>query len=360
MIQKLLLSDFRNFKEKLIEFPKDTTVIVGANASGKTNILEAINYLSTGKSFKAGVEQEVIKQDTEIARVKGKISTRNEFQVLEVVMTPGQISLGEEKTSRSPRKRLLIGGQGKRMRDFVGKFPSVLFSPLDMDLVISSPSKRRRFLDNVLAQADSEYLRSLRAYEKGLRHRNKLLSLIFERKAKRSELTYWDMLLIKNGSLITRKRADFIGYINVFDQEEFRQEFKLQYDKSVISEGRLQKYANAELAAGVTLVGPHRDDFIIFENRRDLSKYGSRGEQRLAVLWLKLSELDYIKSALDISPTLLLDDIFSELDEGHREVVAEVAKKQQTIITTADPDFLSNLKGVFEVKLSPDQKRQKN
>lgn len=360
MVQKLLLSDFRNFEEKLIEFSTDITAIVGPNASGKTNILEAVNYLSSGKSFKATVEQEVIRQGAEIARIKGRVSSGDEPQVLEIVITAGQISVGEGKKSKSPRKRLLVNKQGKRMRDFAGRFSSVLFSPLDMDLVISSPSKRRKFLDNVLLQADHEYARSLRAYEKGLRQRNKLLGRIVEGQAKRSELTYWDMLLIKNGSFITRKRADFIEYVNVLDQAGFHQNFRLEYDKSVVSQERLQKYSNAELGAGATLVGPHRDDFVIFEGKRDLSKFGSRGEQRLAVLWLKLSELDYLKSTKDMLPTLLLDDIFSELDEAHREVVANVAKKQQTIITTADPDFLASLKGVFEVKLSLVQKRQKN
>ena len=134
------------------------------------------------------------------------------------------------------------------------------------------------------------------------------------------------------------------------------QKFHLEYDRSVISEGRLEQYAEEEVAAGTTLVGPHRDDFV-FEARnakgkaRSLAAYGSRGEQRMAVLWLKMAELNFIEEKTSERPTLLLDDIFSELDHEHREVVMKLSGKQQTIITTADKHFLKGLRSGSTINL---------
>jgi DNA replication and repair protein RecF len=119
----------------------------------------------------------------------------------------------------------------------------------------------------------------------------------------------------------------------------------------VISEGRLEQYKEEEVAAATTLVGPHRDDFIFFEGKRNLASYGSRGEQRMGILWLKMSELNFIETKTEVRPTLLLDDIFSELDHEHRDIVMELSKKQQTIITTADVHFLKGLGKVERIEL---------
>jgi DNA replication and repair protein RecF len=136
--------------------------------------------------------------------------------------------------------------------------------------------------------------------------------------------------------------------------------YKLEYDRSVISEGRLEQYKDEEVAAAITLVGPHRDDFIFFkDNKRELAAYGSRGEQRMGVLWLKMAELDFIeKMSQDagaeinsVRPTLLLDDIFSELDREHRSVVVKLMESQQTIMTTADEDFIESFKPSSTIEL---------
>ncbi|EKD62000.1 MAG: DNA replication and repair protein recF [uncultured bacterium] len=131
--------------------------------------------------------------------------------------------------------------------------------------------------------------------------------------------------------------------------------YKLSYDKSVISEARLEQYRDEEVAAATTLVGPHRDDFVflIGESRktRDLSRFGSRGEQRMAILWLKLCELAFVEAKTSEKPTLLLDDIFSELDHDHRAIVMEIVNNQQTLITTADPHFVENFKVSEKIKL---------
>jgi DNA replication and repair protein RecF len=353
-IQKIRLNDFRNFRMKFLEFSPTTTVILGANASGKTNILEGLFLLATGKSFRARVEEEMVNYKKDLARVKGRIGTDGEIIDLEAVLTRGLIDIGKSHPERVPRKRLLINGIPKRLVDFAGNFKVVLFGPWDLELVTESPSHRRDFLDAVLSQVDREYRRSILSYEKGLRQRNRLLLRIREEGLSRTQLLFWNRLLIRDGDYISAKREEFINFIN--NRGGLKEiHFNLNYDKSAISEGRLEQYAEEEIAAATTLVGPHRDDFI-FETgeprrSRDLNRFGSRGEQRMGVLWLKLAELAFVEEKSGERPTLLLDDIFSELDHEHRKIVAGIVDKQQTIITTADPHYIEGLKRVEKIKL---------
>jgi len=357
LINSIQLSNIRNFKRKKFTFSEDTTVIVGPNASGKTNILESLHLLSTGKSFRARVEEEIINHREEISRIKGNAKTDGEKIALEIILTRGEITVGEEpdaKKESAPRKKLLVNGVSRRLFNFAASFRVVLFGPRDLDLVTESPGTRRRFLDSVLSQVDREYRRAILSYEKGLRQRNKLLYRIREEGLPRSQLLFWNRLLVKNGDYISEKRKEFIDFVN--ETEDFNeQDFSLDYDKSAISESRLEQYKEEEIAAATTLVGPHRDDFCFFlkkgKSKRDLARYGSRGEQRMGVLWLKLAELAYIKKITLDTPTLLLDDIFSELDHEHREIVMEATKGQQTIITTADPHFVENFDEVEKIVL---------
>ena len=385
VIKNLNLSNFRNFIKKEIEFSDGATVIIGDNAVGKTNVLEAIYLLATGKSFKARVEGEIINYEADISRVSGEVRGM-EYEVrgednsntlstgyqslsttLGVVLTDGEINLHGGGVQKSQRKKLLVNGVSKRLIDFAGNLKVVLFGPWDLDLVTASPSLRRRFLDSVLSQTDRDYRRSIMIYEKGLRQRNRLLLRIRDENLSRGQLMYWDRLLIKHGTYITEKREEFIEYCNKFKSLQSTA-YSLQYDRSVINEGRLEQYKNEEVAAGMTLVGPHRDDFIIeiTSNKKEIKKlrnkeinkeernlaiFGSRGEQRMGVLWLKLAELSYIESVTYDKPILLLDDIFSELDHEHREIVMGVCNNQQTIITTADPHNVENLTGVKKLNL---------
>jgi DNA replication and repair protein RecF len=158
------------------------------------------------------------------------------------------------------------------------------------------------------------------------------------------QLEYWDNLVIENGNIITAKREEFIYFINLSAKDIF--DFIVEYEKSVISKQRLLQYKNEEVAAGVTLVGPHRDDFSIqmFNNTRntthDIKSFGSRGQQRLAILQLKALELLFVEKVLGERPILILDDIFSELDEDHIILILEQIGKQQTIMTTTHREFI--------------------
>jgi len=314
---------------------------VGPNTSGKTNLLEAIYLLATGKSFRAGVEKEMIRSGQEIARVEGKIDNSRGREKLEIILTTGQVA-GEKVA----KKKYLLNGVSKRMVDFVGQLRCVLFRPEDMEIVIDSPATRRDYLDQVLEQVDRDYRRAALSYQKGLRQRNKLLEQIREEGKPRSVLFFWDRLLLENGTLLTRKREEFINFVN--QQPAHFGQLYLTYDKSIISPQRLAQYAQQEVAAGMTLVGPHRDDFVMGLKEpsvdplaeegkiRDLHLYGSRGEQRTAVFSLKLAELEFIAQKTGERPVLLLDDIFSELDKEHRKRLLAVIPRQQTIITATD------------------------
>lgn len=359
ILKHIALQNFRSFAKSSFNFASGTTVIVGPNTSGKTNLLEAVYLLSTGKSFRANVEEEMIRSGSDLARVIGLIEGNEGDKVqLEVMLTHGQIA-GE----RVGRKKLIVNKIAKRLVDYQGNLRVVLFGPWDMNLITDAPSTRRKFLDNVLSQVDREYRRSLLSYEKGLRQRNKILEHIREEGVSRSQLLFWDKLLIKNGDYLSEKREEFIEFANSTPRVG-SEKFQMEYDRSAISEARLSQYAEEEVAAAATLVGPHRDDivFVIRDSEHDtrnrnLAVYGSRGEQRMCILWVKLAELAFIEThstspgQAGDRPVLLLDDIFSELDHRHREVVMGVIDQQQTILTTADPHTISGLKNVEKIEL---------
>lgn len=323
ILRSLQLQYFRSYTKKSFVFSPSTTLILGPNAAGKTNILEAIMLLATGKSFRAEREIEVMQWEKQLSIVSGQLL---DDERLEIQMTP--------------LKRFLVNGVPRRMIDFVGNLHAVLFWPEDLELITDSPSIRRKFLDSVLVQGDREYRRNLNSYERGLRQRNKLLDQINDGTASRSQLVFWDQLLIKAGDYITQKREDFLRFASGFTMPA---QYTALYDKSIISPSRLEQYKEQEIAAKSTLVGPHRDDFIVFDGERQMSKFGSRGEQRLAVLWLKLSQLAHIEAHSGSRPILLLDDIFSELDTNHRKIILDAIALQQTIVTSANPDIINEL-----------------
>lgn len=332
----LFLQNFRSYPKKTFTFSSETTLIVGPNTAGKTNILEAIMFLATGKSFRADMDREAVRWGEEISRLNAKCQMLNDECELELMLTNGEV-----QGARVPLKKYMVNGVPRRQVDFVGNLRVVLFWPEHLELVTDSPSLRRRYLDSVLVQVDREYRRNLMSYERGLRQRNRLLDLMSEGKAGRQQLLFWNQLLIKAGGYITDKRGEYIDFVNQYPMTNIQ--YQIDYDKSVISEARLEQYKEEEVGAKATLVGPHRDDFTILKEEKDLSKYGSRGEQRLAVLWMKLAELTYIEHETGERPILLLDDIFSELDEEHRKLVIDLFGKQQTIVTSADRDIIQSI-----------------
>ena len=308
-------------------FSPEATLIVGPNAIGKTNILEAIYLLATGKSFRAEEERELIKEGQNVARISS--------DELEIIW---------DRRERFA-KHYKVNGVPKRQMDFVGNLRAVLFSPQDIEIVADSPSTRRKYLDLVLTQVFKDYRVAAHIYDRALRQRNRLLRRIRDEGIDRTQLQYWDQLLIMNGKIIHDRRREYLSYLSqLSDLGSLRKQIfpiSLHYDHSIISADRLAKYAVEEIGAGTTLVGPHRDDFKIFNNKREVRLFGSRGEQRMATFELKLGELEYIKTRANHDsplqePILLLDDVFSELDHANRHKLLEVIPKQQTIMTTTD------------------------
>lgn len=345
MIKDISLQNFRSYKKSTFKFSPQTTLIIGKNTAGKTNLIEAIYLLSTGKSFRTDKDTQMLSFGEELGRVKGRVDESS----LEVLLTNGQVG-----GQRSFPKRFFLQGIAKRRIDFEGILNAVLFSPQDLEIIIGTPSLRRNFLDDVLEQVDRDYRLALIEFTKALRQRNALLSLAKDTGRRNDEqFDYWDSLLITSGNLITKKREELIDKLNIFEKEIF--DFQITYDKSVISKERLTQYQDAEVGAGVTLVGPHRDDFYltIGKSTNDLRFFGSRGQQRLGVFQLKLLQIQIIEQTLGKKPILLLDDIFSELDNSHIDLVWSLTREGQTIITTTHEEFKpKKMKNIEMIELS--------
>lgn len=333
MLKSISLQNFRSYKKQEFSF-EQTTLILGPNTSGKTNLIEAIYLLSTGKSFRTDKDTQMLKFNEEVGRVKGIVDDTE----LEIVVTNGVVN------GKSQYKKFLVNGVAKRRVDFSGNFLSVLFSPADLDIIIDSPGLRRNFLDEVLEQVDRDYRIASISYIKALRQRNALLEVARETGSRnQKQFEYWDNLVIENGQILTAKREEFIDFANSSEKDIF--DFILNYDKSVISQERLLQYEDQEVASGVTLVGPHRDDFSVLmigngKTAHDVKFFGSRGQQRLAILQLKVLELLFIEQKTTRRPILILDDIFSELDEEHINLIFDQIGKQQTILSTTHKEFI--------------------
>lgn len=340
-LRSLVLQHFRSYSQKKFDFSPDMTIVVGPNTAGKTNLVESIMLLSTGKSFRAEKDIHMIAFGQTVARVQGQVEENGEKTKLEVTLAQGEATGGRFV------KRFLVNEVAKSRNHFVGQLPAVLFRPEELEIIVDGPGLRRSFLDSILEQVDSEYRVAKLVYDKALRQRNALLDLVKETGRRNTEqFSYWDELLIANGSIITAKREELIATINLAPKDIFS--FTLYYDKSIMSGERLLQYADAEIGAGVTLVGPQRDDFYCTMptpvGEQNVQEFGSRGQQRLVILQLKLLHLAFVMSRTGKNPLLVLDDIFSELDATHIHLVLEKVKGSQIILTTTHKEFIDTAK----------------
>lgn len=331
-LKSISLTNFRNYTKQDFKFKSQITLLIGDNAQGKTNFLESIYFLATTKSTKADREQELIKYGEDFLRVEGGIDSDIN---LEIAMQFQESYLA---------KKIKVNGVPRKTSDYSQNLTAVLFTPDNINLITGSPSLRRFHMDQTLCQVDKDYKKTLSAYENIIIRKNRLLKLIQERKAKKDQLTYWIDEQILLGILLSEKRKKYFDFLN--NAEKKFGEFYFNYLPNEITVERLDEYLEKEILSASSLIGPHRDDFLILLNEKDLSKYGSRGEQRTAVMDLKITEAAYIEYILGERPILLLDDIFSELDLSHRQHVLELAKLQQTIITAIELDI--NIKKEFK------------
>jgi len=352
-IAHLTLTNFRNYKQLELDLPPDIAVLQGDNAQGKTNFFEAIYLLATTRSQRATAERELIswsipKDEPVVARLVAQVQKTAAILQVELVLTT---------TNHSPetlaQKRIKINGVPRRAIDVIGQLNVVLFSPADIDLIGGAPSLRRRYLDITISQFNHKYLRSLQRYNKVLQQRNHLLKLIAEHRANADQLDFWDKELLEHGGYIAEQRLSAVSDLNVLSQPIHHEissgeNLQINYMPSAsedFSEG-LKRIRQEEIARGMSLMGPHRDDLKFIVNDSDIGIYGSRGQQRTVALSLRLAETRLLQSKTGEEPVMLLDDVLSELDATRRHhLLSSVSSYQQVLITTTDldhfdPDFL--------------------
>jgi len=330
-LKRINLTNFRNYTSLELDFDQRPTVLIGDNGAGKSNILEAVYLLSTTKSLRVEKEEELILDGEEFLRVEGFLQPEVESDASETEL---MILINRPTEEINFKKKVLVNGIARRTLDFIGNLPAVIFYPSDINLVTGSPSLRRWHLDLALAQIDSDYKRSLTSYGDFLTSRNRVLKNIREGHGKLDELDYWTAGLLEKGKIVSEKRQEFFEFINGLVTP--LGEFKFEYGMSLINLEKIQEINGREVAAAQTLIGPHRDDFTIALEGRNMASHGSRGEQRTATLAFKLAQLEYMANKMGKRPILLLDDVFSELDKDHRAHVIEIVGKQQTIIATVE------------------------
>lgn len=315
-LKNLKLTNFRNFSKVDLDFGP-VTLFVGNNAQGKSNLLESIYFLATTKSPRADKDIQLIKEGEEFVRIEGEMGDMK----LEIVM---QKRVGQQTMD----KRVKVNGVPRRVTDYIGNLVVVHFSPEDINLVTGPPALRRWHIDLTLAQIDKEYKNALNEYHTALISRNKILKGIKEGTSKVAELDFWSGKMIENGAVISGKRRNLFEFLNTHITSDDLGHFRFVYQENNISEERLREYLAREIAASSSLIGPHRDDFTFKLDGKDLEYFGSRGEQRTAVLELKLGELKFFSEVKKTLPLLLLDDVFSELDEVHRDFITSVISNQ--------------------------------
>jgi len=344
-LSSLVLDNFRSYQQQTFQFSPETNLIIGPNGSGKTNILEAIYFLSCGKSFRASSSSQLIHWDQPFASVRGTVVKNNQSQLLEVQLIHSPNNNGH--TLRKFYLEKII----KPRKKFLNQLSVVVFQPEDIRLVTGSPTRRRDFLDDLFISIEWRYASALTAYTKALKHRNELLDQIKIGHSQKNELFYWDQSLVKNADIIHSYRYSFIRHANEFFVTHPHPEIRylsLNYLPSVLTADKLDKNFPLDLDRGFTQVGIHRDDFS-FENSlftavdKNLAFWGSRGQQRLAVLAVRLAQIDFFESVYHHRPLLLLDDIFSELDSEHRQLVTSICHRYQTFFTAADEEITTIL-----------------
>ena len=361
-IENLTLTNFRNYAQLELSLPRQMVVLQGDNAQGKTNLLEAIYLLATTRSPLTTAERELIRwqawqEPIPVARLTARVCRAGDKINLEIALKGDTRPDGPQ--SGLVTKQIKVNGLPRRATDVVGMVNVVMFTAPDIELIGGAPALRRRYLDVTLCQVDSRYLRSLQAYNKVLLQRNHLLRLIQEREAQPAELKFWDDELVEQGSYLVVERRRLIAELNkrakvVHSQLAPGESLALLYLPSLRGEvgqdlaQTRQAFAQAlgqaqgrEIAAGMSLVGPHRDDLQFLNNGIDLGIYASRGQQRTISLSLKLAEADFFKDKRGDPPILLLDDVLSELDRQRRSyLLAWLADYEQVLLTTTELEFL--------------------
>ncbi|MDW7650874.1 MAG: DNA replication/repair protein RecF [Bacillota bacterium] len=352
-IADLQLRNYRNYSSLNLELDPNLNLLIGANAQGKTNLLESITFLSTGKSFRTRNEGEMVLWDEKQCAVAGKIVSRPGTEKLKVVYD-----------AQSKLKEYSANGVTMPRSAFTGKLICVLFTPEDLSLVKGAPHVRRKYFDEEISKISPLYEHETGRYQHIVRQRNTLLKIHRERILHSEELAGWNEQLADKAAKIIQRRMNAIHKIsllarlaqrNLTGRDESLEITYLTTDRirqastpedirqAILDELENKKKEEARL--GQTLVGPHRDDMVFTINGMNARLYASQGQQRTLVLALKLAELEFIKGETGDFPVLLFDDVFSELDEKRRKLLVEtIDGRVQTFITGTEAEKTGNLK----------------
>ena len=351
-VENLRLINIRNYQDLYIELNKNINIFIGKNAQGKTNLIESIYMCATGRSFRTNRDREIINLKKDQAYIAANIKLGNYKKLIE-------IKLQKEK----PKRIRINRNELKSFRELESGLYVVLFSPDDLKIIKGGPQERRNFIDNAISQLRPIYSYNLSRYKKILYQRNNLLkSNKFKGDAK-SLLDLFDVQIAKVGTSILMERNRFLNALNALARDIHRQitnnreDLTIKYDCQLpldmdwerIEDAYLEllkKNMDRDLEYGTTSIGPHRDDFIAYLDGKDARIFGSQGQQRTVVLSLVLSEVELIRNEIGSYPVLLLDDVFSELDDERRNYLVKFFGKMQTFITLTDGENIKSMENL--------------
>lgn len=332
MITNLKLRQFRNHTHLELKFTDPLVIITGQNAIGKTNILEAIYVSSLTKSFRVS--------DSKL------ISQGKDFYTIDRQQDGDDIHVRLTLSGASAQKQVKLNKSVISQTQFIGKYPITLFEPNDLQLFTAGPADRRKFLDKIISQTDRVYLENLRIYKRILAQRNSALrnaKKIFNKNLKQ-QLFVYNIQLADPAEYLTVKRREFVEDIQSIVSQYYlrisgqKKSVQIEFLESAKDKNefirKLEQNQEQDIHSTHTSIGPHREDFTVLLDGNILSDTASRGELRSLVLALKLAELDYIENSLSRRPTLLLDDVLSELDTERQDFLLSQLERQQTFITT--------------------------
>ena len=359
-LEILQLRSFRNYAEAEIEFDPGVNLIVGDNAQGKTNLLEAIAYLGSGKSFRAQKTSEMVRFGADFGEIQGQVFAQEREQTLRYLLFPGS----------RPRQIWRNGARKKSASELSGVLPTVLFCPEDLMILKMGSSQRRRFGDLALCGLRPNYDAALTEYHRILDQKSRILKDRFENPAIAAILPEYNLRLCQVGALLISYRARFyegLGKSAAKFHNQFSggvENFSLQYKTvSTVSDpfapvakltedllDHLQRHERAELETAQCLTGPHKDDFTVALNGVDLKSYGSQGQTRTSAISLKLAQRELMAREWGEEPVLLLDDVLSELDPGRQDFVLNQIVSGQVFITCCEPGRFTKLGKTIQVK----------
>ncbi|SDK23238.1 DNA replication/repair protein RecF [Sediminibacillus albus] len=350
-IHQLALKNYRNYDQMTLKFDDKINVIIGENAQGKTNLMEAIYVLAFSKSHRTPRDKELVQWEKEYAKIEGSVFKRNRYFPLEIVI------------SSKGKKAKLNHLEQRRLSDYIGALNVVMFAPEDLNLVKGSPQVRRRFIDMEIGQIQPTYIYHLGQYQKILKQRNFLLkSLQRNQQSDRTMLQVLTEQLIEHAAFIIEKRFTFLdllrkwagpihnGISRGIEQLEINYHGSIEVSEesnrekiTTIYHERFAEMENREVERGSTLIGPHRDDLIFHVNGKDVQTYGSQGQQRTTALSLKLAEIELIFNEVGEYPILLLDDVLSELDDFRQShLLNTIQGKVQTFVSTTSVEGIKH------------------